>query len=141
MPRKSRRTVEAGTPNIAGVLGLAVALTWLSEQDMAAAERYSRELADQAEQRLAQLPGFRSFRSSGSSLLAFDIAGVHHSDIVTLLAEQGIALRAGQHCAQPLMAALGVSGTLRASFAPYNTQQDVDTLVSALTHALDLLAD
>lgn len=108
---------------------------------MAAAERYSRELADRAEQRLAQLPGFRSFRSSGSSLLAFDIAGVHHSDIVTLLAEQGIALRAGQHCAQPLMAALGVSGTLRASFAPYNTQQDVDTLVSALTHALNLLAD
>lgn len=100
------------------MLGLAAALTWLSEQDMAAAERYSRELADQAEQRLAQLPGFRSFRSSGSSLLAFDIAGVHHSDIVTLLAEQGIALRAGQHCAQPLMAALGVSGTLRASFAP-----------------------
>lgn len=140
-PQKPPHCFEAGTPNIAGVLGLAAALTWLSEQDMAAAERYSRELADQAEQRLAQLPGFRSFRSSGSSLLAFDIAGVHHSDIVTLLAEQGIALRAGQHCAQPLMAALGVSGTLRASFAPYNTQQDVDTLVSALTHALDLLAD
>jgi len=140
-PQKPPHRFEAGTPNIAGVLGLAAALTWLSEQDMAAAERYSRELADQAEQRLAQLPGFRSFRSSGSSLLAFDIAGVHHSDIVTLLAEQGIALRAGQHCAQPLMAALGVSGTLRASFAPYNTQQDVDTLVSALTHALDLLAD
>ena len=57
---------------------------------MAAAERYSRELADRAEQRLAQLPGFRSFRSSGSSLLAFDIAGVHHSDIVTLLAEQAL---------------------------------------------------
>ncbi len=72
------------------MLGLAAALTWLSEQDMAAAERYSRELADQAEQRLAQLPGFRSFRSSGSSLLAFDIAGVHHSDIVTLLAEQAL---------------------------------------------------
>ncbi|NRN21506.1 cysteine desulfurase CsdA [Serratia marcescens] len=140
-PQKPPHRFEAGTPNIAGVLGLAAALTWLSEQDMAAAERYSRELADQAEQRLAQLPGFRSFRSSGSSLLAFDIAGVHHSDIVTLLAEQGIALRAGQHCAQPLMAALGVSGTLRASFAPYNTQQDVDTLVSALTHSLDLLAD
>lgn len=140
-PQKPPHRFEAGTPNIAGVLGLAAALTWLSEQDMAAAERYSRELADQAEQRLTQLPGFRSFRSSGSSLLAFDIAGVHHSDIVTLLAEQDIALRAGQHCAQPLMAALGVSGTLRASFAPYNTQQDVDTLVSALTHALDLLAD
>jgi cysteine sulfinate desulfinase len=123
------------------VLGLAAALEWLSNQDMLAAERYSRGLADNAEQRLGGLPGFRSFRCSGSSLLAFDIAGIHHSDIVTLLAEQGIAVRAGQHCAQPLMAALGVSGSLRASFAPYNTQEDVDALVAALINAIDLLAD
>ncbi len=140
-PQKPPYCFEAGTPNIAGVLGLAAALEWLGTQDLAAAEQYSRELADLAEQRLAQLPGFRSFRCSGSSLLAFDIVGIHHSDIVTLLAEQGIALRAGQHCAQPLMAALGVSGTLRASFAPYNTREDVDTLVTALHNAIDLLAD
>lgn len=140
-PQKPPHCFEAGTPNIAGVLGLAAALEWLSNQDMTAAEHYSRDLADQAEQRLAQLPGFRSFRCSGSSLLAFDIADIHHSDIVTLLAEQGIAVRAGQHCAQPLMAALGVSGTLRASFAPYNTQEDVDALVAALQSAIDLLAD
>ncbi|OMQ20429.1 cysteine desulfurase CsdA [Serratia oryzae] len=132
---------EAGTPNIAGVLGLAAALAWISTQDMLAAEQYSRDLAHSAEQRLAQLPGFRSFRCSGSSLLAFDIAGIHHSDIVTLLAEQGIALRAGQHCAQPLMAALGVSGTLRASFAPYNRPEDVDALVNALQSAIELLAE
>ncbi len=140
-PQKPPHCFEAGTPNIAGVLGLAAALEWLGTQDLAAAEQYSRELADLAEQRLTQLPGFRSFRCSGSSLLAFDITGIHHSDIVTLLAEQGIALRAGQHCAQPLMAALGVSGTLRASFAPYNTQEDVDALVAALQSAIDLLAD
>ncbi len=140
-PQKPPHCFEAGTPNIAGVLGLAAALEWLSTQDMAGAERYSRGLADLAEQRLAQLPGFRSFRCSGSSLLAFDIVGIHHSDIVTLLAEQGIALRAGQHCAQPLMAALGVSGTLRASFAPYNSTEDVENLVTALINALDLLAD
>ncbi|ANS44443.1 Cysteine desulfurase CsdA [Serratia inhibens PRI-2C] len=140
-PQKPPHCFEAGTPNIAGVLGLAAALEWLSTQDMAGAERYSRGLADLAEQRLAQLPGFRSFRCSGSSLLAFDIVGIHHSDIVTLLAEQGIALRAGQHCAQPLMAALGVSGTLRASFAPYNSTEDVETLVTALINAIDLLAD
>ncbi|WP_261433234.1 cysteine desulfurase CsdA [Serratia quinivorans] len=140
-PQKPPHCFEAGTPNIAGVLGLAAALEWLGTQDLAAAEQYSRELADLAERRLAQLPGFRSFRCSGSSLLAFDIVGIHHSDIVTLLAEQGIALRAGQHCAQPLMAALGVSGTLRASFAPYNTREDVDTLVTALHNAIDLLAD
>lgn len=70
-----------------------------------------------------------------SSLLAFDFAGVHHSDMVTLLAGYGIALRAGQHCAQPLLAAIGVSGTLRASFAPYNTKSDVDALVSAVDRA------
>lgn len=132
---------EAGTPNIAGVLGLGATLSWLEEQDLPAAEAYARQLTDDAEHRLAQLAGFRSFRCSGSSLLAFDIAGIHHSDIVTLLAEQGIALRAGQHCAQPLMAALGVSGTLRASFAPYNTPEDVDRLVDAMVNAVDLLAD
>jgi cysteine sulfinate desulfinase len=139
--QKPPHCFEAGTPNIAGVLGLAAALDWISTQDMAAAEQYSRDLAHSAEQRLAQLPGFRSFRCSGSSLLAFDIAGIHHSDIITLLAEQGIALRAGQHCAQPLIAALGVSGTLRASFAPYNRQEDVDALVNALESAIELLAE
>lgn len=132
---------EAGTPNVAGVIGLSAALEWMSSIDWAAAERWSCELATQAETRLAALPGFRSYRASGSSLLAFDIAGVHHSDVVTLLANSGIAVRAGQHCAQPLLAALGVSGTLRASFAPYNTTDDVDALVAAMTSALTLLAD
>ncbi|PRD14254.1 cysteine desulfurase CsdA [Pantoea coffeiphila] len=132
---------EPGTPNVAGVVGLSAALEWLDGIDVAAAERWSCDLADLAEARLASLPGFRSFRNSGSSLLAFDIAGVHHSDVVTLLAESGIALRSGQHCAQPLLAALGVSGTLRASFAPYNTLSDVDALTAAMTTALTLLAD
>ncbi len=82
------------------------------------AENWSRSLASLAEEELAKRPGFRSFRCQQSSLLAFEFEGIHHSDLVTLLAESGIALRAGQHCAQPLLAALGVSGTLRASFAP-----------------------
>ncbi|MFU9138837.1 cysteine desulfurase CsdA [Erwinia tasmaniensis] len=132
---------EAGTPNVAGVIGLSAALTWLEDVDLAAAERWSCGLADLAEERLSTLPGFRSFRASRSSLLAFDIKGIHHSDVVTLLAEMGIAVRAGQHCAQPLLRALGVSGTLRASFAPYNTPDDVDRLVTGLTTALELLAD
>lgn len=132
---------EAGTPNVIAVAGLSAALEWLSTVDVPAAERWACDLADIAEARLSDLPGFRSYRSSGSSVLAFDIAGVHHSDVVTLLAENGIAVRAGQHCAQPLLAALGVSGTLRASFAPYNTLADVDALVAAMTTALHLLAD
>lgn len=133
--------LEAGTPNVAGVIGLSAALEWLEEMDMGQAESYSRGLATLAEDALAKRPGFRSFRCQDSSLLAFDFAGVHHSDMVTLLAEYGIALRAGQHCAQPLLAALGVSGTLRASFAPYNTKNDVDALVNAIDRALELLVD
>ncbi|EOC1312333.1 cysteine desulfurase CsdA [Cronobacter turicensis] len=132
---------EAGTPNVAGVIGLSAALAWLENIDLAKAESYSRGLATLAEAELAKRPGFRSFRCQDSSLLAFDFAGVHHSDLVTLLAESGIALRAGQHCAQPLLAALGVSGTLRASFAPYNTQGDVEALIVAIDRALDILVD
>ncbi|EIZ8955379.1 cysteine desulfurase CsdA [Cronobacter sakazakii] len=132
---------EAGTPNVAGVIGLSAALAWLEEIDLVKAESYSRGLATLAEAELAKRPGFRSFRCQDSSLLAFDFAGVHHSDLVTLLAESGIALRAGQHCAQPLLAALGVSGTLRASFAPYNTQGDVEALIAAIDRALDILVD
>ncbi|WP_370443509.1 cysteine desulfurase CsdA [Klebsiella michiganensis] len=132
---------EAGTPNIAGVIGLSAALEWLEETDIAQAENWSRGLATLAEDELAKRPGFRSFRCQDASLLAFDFDGVHHSDMVTLLAESGIALRAGQHCAQPLLAALGVSGTLRASFAPYNTQDDVYALVHAVDRALEIMVD
>ncbi|HKS34299.1 MAG TPA: cysteine desulfurase CsdA [Enterobacteriaceae bacterium] len=133
--------LEAGTPNVAGVIGLSAALEWLEETDIAQAESYSRSLATLAEEELAKRPGFRSFRCQDSSLLAFDFAGIHHSDMATLLAEYGIALRAGQHCAQPLLAALGVSGTLRASFAPYNTRADVTALIEAVDRALALLED
>ena len=132
---------EAGTPNVAGVIGLSAALSWLETLDWQAAESWSCGLADRAEERLSLLPGFRSYRASRSSLLSFDFAGIHHSDVVTLLAESGIALRAGQHCAQPLLQALGVSGTLRASFAPYNTLDDVEALVRGMTTALELLAE
>ena len=132
---------EAGTPNVAGVVGLSAALTWLGQHDRQKAERWSQQLASLAEEQLAELQGFRSFRCGASSLLSFDIEGIHHSDIVTLLAEHGIALRAGQHCAQPLMAALGVSGTLRVSFAPYNNLQDVDALVRAMQSAIRLLTE
>ncbi|WP_312074608.1 cysteine desulfurase CsdA [Atlantibacter sp.] len=140
-PKAAPWRFEAGTPNVAGVMGLSAALEWLADIDLVEAENYSRGLASLAEDALAKRPGFRSFRVQDSSLLAFDFAGVHHSDLVTLLAEAGIALRAGQHCAQPLLAELGVSGTLRASFAPYNTQQDVDALVAAVDRALELLVD
>ncbi len=83
--------LEAGTPNVAGVIGLSAALEWLTDYDINQAESWSRSLATLAEEALAKRPGFRSFRCQDSSLLAFDFAGVHHSDMVTLLAEYGIA--------------------------------------------------
>ncbi|CAM3802496.1 cysteine sulfinate desulfinase [Rouxiella silvae] len=140
-PQQVPHRFEAGTPNIAGVLGLAAAVEWLHSIDRIAAEAHSAQLAATAESALSKLPGFRSFRRGSSSILAFDIAGIHHSDIIALLAEKGVALRAGQHCAQPLTEALGVSGTLRASFAPYNTLQDVERLIDGVNFAVDLLSD
>lgn len=132
---------EAGTPNIAGVIGFGAVIEWLNSIDLVAAEQWSCHLADIAEYQLSKISGFRSFRASHSATLAFDIQGQHHHDIMTLLAEQGVAMRSGQHCAQPLMAALGVTGTLRASFAPYNTLQDVEALLRAMHTACALLAD
>ena len=132
---------EAGTPNVAGVIGMNAALHWLEGIHQPEAEAWCRELASQAEAALAERPGFRSYRCQHSSLLAFNFEGVHHHDLVTLIAESGIELRAGQHCAQPLLTALGVKGTLRASFAPYNTQLDVDKLVTAVDRALAILVD
>ncbi|OSM98124.1 MULTISPECIES: cysteine desulfurase CsdA [Lonsdalea] len=141
IPQDSPQKFEAGTPHIAGVIGLSATLEWLKSYDRHAAEQYSVALAEQAEKALMTLPGFRSWRSADSSLLSFTFNDVHHSDLVPLLAEEGIALRAGHHCAQPLMTALGVKGTLRASFSPYNNEQDVAQLIAASRKALDLLLD
>lgn len=131
---------EAGTPNIAGVVGFNATLEWLATINQTQAESYTCALAEQAYEKLSTLPGFICYRSHASSLLAFNFANYHHDDIATLLAEQGIALRAGQHCAQPLMRSLAASGTLRASFAPYNLPDEVEALYQGLKRALAILA-
>ncbi|MEN3258265.1 cysteine desulfurase CsdA [Sodalis endosymbiont of Spalangia cameroni] len=141
IPAPPPHRFEAGTPNIAGVVGLDAALGWLAQQDMTAAEAWSVSLADDAHQRLSRLAGFRAFRCPGSPLLSFAFDGIHHQDIAQVLAQSGVAVRAGQHCAQPLMAALGVPGTVRASFAPYNACADVDRLVEATAAALALFSE
>ncbi|WP_416776778.1 cysteine desulfurase CsdA [Xenorhabdus budapestensis] len=132
---------EAGTPNVAGVIGFAATLEWLKTLDFSLAESYAVALTDYAEQQLSAIPGFISYRATRASLLAFNFAGIHHNDLATLIAEQNISLRSGQHCAQPLLDALGINGCLRASFMPYNTQQDADKLVSAVKFALSLLEE
>lgn len=132
---------EAGTPNIAAVIAFSATLDWLQTQDMAQANQYALTLADKAQARLEQLEGFISYRAPHSPVLAFNFEGIHHSDLAALIAEQGIALRTGQHCAQPLIDALTISGCLRASFMPYNRLSDIDRLVDAVKFALSLLKD
>lgn len=133
--------LEAGTPNIAGVIGLNATMNFLATIDLAAAENWSRALADEAERELSLRPGFISYRASRSATLAFNFSGIHCADLATLISQSDVALRAGQHCAQPLHQTLGVDGTLRASFAPYNTHADVKALINAVDRALEILND
>lgn len=131
---------EAGTPNVAGAIALATAINWYQSFEHTDIENYIRSLVQNAYQRLSQIDDIRVLGyQANASVLSFVIDGVHHQDLATLLDQQGIAVRAGHHCAHPLMDALGVKGTVRASFAIYNTQQDVDKLVAAVEKAADML--
>ncbi|WP_101775787.1 cysteine desulfurase [Pasteurella oralis] len=133
--------LEAGTPNIAAVIGFNAVLTWLQQWDFIQAEQYTVQLAKQCKARLMHYPNCQLFHSAQpSSIVCFIFNNVATIDLATLLAEQNIALRAGEHCAQPYLARLGQSSTLRLSFAPYNQQTDLDIFFNALDNALDLLA-
>lgn len=134
--------LEAGTPNIAAVIGFNAVLAWLRQWDFAAAEQQAVALAEQAKVRLKNYPSCRLFRSpQPSSIVCFVFDGIACSDLATLLAEQNIALRSGVHCAQPYLTRLGQRATLRLSFAPYNTQRDLEDFFRALDNSLTLLTD
>ena len=131
---------EAGTPNVAGAIALATAINWYQSFEHTDIESHIHSLVQDAYQRLSQIDDIRVLGyQANASVLSFIIDGVHHQDLATLLDQQGVAVRAGHHCAHPLMDALGVKGTVRASFAIYNTQQDVDRLVAAVEKAADML--
>ncbi|NRF63444.1 cysteine desulfurase CsdA [Vibrio coralliilyticus] len=131
---------EAGTPNVAGAIALATAINWYQSFEHTDIESHIHSLVQDAYQRLSQIDDVRVLGyQANTSVLSFVIDGVHHQDLATLLDQQGVAVRAGHHCAHPLMDALGVKGTVRASFAIYNTQQDVDKLVAAVEKAADML--
>ncbi|QIQ20272.1 cysteine desulfurase CsdA [Zophobihabitans entericus] len=132
---------EAGTPDIAGIIGFNAVLDWYQTIDWQQAEQYTCHLAELAEQRLSQMSGFTSYRAKQSTILSFTIKDIHHSDLALLLAEQHIAIRTGELCAQPLIKALGVSGVIRASFMPYNNASDVELFVTALQNALVILTE
>lgn len=131
---------EAGTPNVAGALALSRAVTWLETFNLSDIEKHVRDLARQTYERLSTLPDVKVLGyQDNASVVSFIVEGVHHQDVATLLDQQAIAVRAGNHCAHPLMDALNVSGTIRASFALYNQQDDVDRLIEAVEKALDML--
>lgn len=132
--------LEAGTPNIAAVIGFNACLAWLQQWDLTQAERHAVQLAEQVKVRLKNYSNCQLFLSpQPSSVVSFIFSDIATSDLATLLAEQNIALRSGEHCAQPYLARLGQSSTLRLSFAPYNTEQDVAVFFAALDKSLALL--
>ena len=133
---------EAGTPHIAGAIGMAAAVDWLATTGIERIAAHEQDLLAYATQRMAQLPGVRLIGTANhkAAVLSFLVEGVHAHDVGTILDSEGVAVRAGHHCAQPLMERFGVAATARASFAAYNTRQEVDVLTSAVRRARELFA-
>ena len=132
---------EAGTPPIAQAIGLGAAIDYLNSLDRIAAAEHEDALLRTAMTRLAQIPGVRLIGTAPhkAAVQSFVMEGAHPHDLATVLDRHGVCVRAGHHCAQPLMDVLGVNATTRASFAIYNTMEEVDALVHALTRAQEVL--
>ena len=125
---------EAGTPDYIGSTALAKALDYVSAIGMEQIEAYEHGLTQYAMQRLKEVRGMRIFGEAAqkSSVISFLVGNIHHFDMGTLLDRLGIAVRTGHHCAEPLMHRLGIEGTVRASFALYNTKEEIDVLVAGI---------
>jgi cysteine desulfurase/selenocysteine lyase len=130
---------EAGTPAIAQAIGMASALRWLDMLGMEAVRAHEEAIADYALERLAEVPGLRVFgpgRGAGRlGPVSFEIEGIHAHDVSEILDRHGVAVRAGHHCAQPLMDRFGIAATARASFGVYTTPEEIDRLVDGLEDA------
>ena len=133
---------EAGTPDIASVIGLGAAVDYLTAIGMDAVAAYEHDLLQYATERLETVPGLQILgrAKEKGAVLSFVLADAHPHDIGTCLDGEGIAIRAGHHCAQPLMNRLGVPATARASLAFYNTRAEVDRLTEALVKTAELFA-
>ncbi|HEX5526225.1 MAG TPA: cysteine desulfurase [Solirubrobacterales bacterium] len=130
---------EAGTPAIAQAIGMASALRWLDMVGMEAVRAHEEEIADYTLERVAEVPGLQIFgppRSAGRlGPVSFEIEGIHAHDVSEILDRHGVAVRAGHHCAQPLMERLGIAATARASFGVYTTTEEIDRLIDGLEDA------
>jgi len=132
---------EAGTPDIAGVIGLGAAIDYLTGAGLDRIARHDADLLAYANERLGEVPGLRMIGTAEdkSSILSFDLDKVHSHDVGQWLDGDGVAVRAGHHCAQPVMDRFGVSSTVRASLACYNNREDVDALVRALLKTIEVM--
>jgi cysteine desulfurase/selenocysteine lyase len=132
---------EAGTPDIAGAVGLAAAVGYLAGIGFERIVRFEQDLLEYATGALSRLPGVRVIGTAASKagVLSFVLDGVHPHDVGTILDREGVAIRTGHHCCQPLMDRLGLPATSRASLALYNTRDDIDALVAALQNVRALL--
>ena len=133
---------EAGTPNISGAIGLAAAIDYLGTIDRQAAAQHEAALLARTVELAAEVAGLRRVGSPAHAvgIFSFLLEGTHPSDVGMLLDQQGIAVRTGHHCTQPLMERLGIPGTVRASFSIYNTQEDVTRLFEGIHKAKRLFA-
>ena len=133
---------EAGTPNIAGFIGLGTAIDYLSALGMGNVETREQSLLAHATEELSKVHGLRILGSARdkAAVISFLVEGAHAHDLATLLDLEGVAVRSGHHCAHPLMQHFGVAATCRASFAFYNTHDEVDAFIAALTKVRKLLA-
>jgi cysteine desulfurase/selenocysteine lyase len=133
---------EAGTPPILEAIGLGAAIDWLSALDRSAIAAHEASLLRKLTDALRSENGIRLYGDAPGkgSILAFNVEGAHPHDVAQIVDREGVAIRAGHHCAQPLMTRLGVNATARASLALYNTEQEVDVFVAALAKARKMLA-
>ncbi|MDG2168672.1 MAG: cysteine desulfurase [Opitutales bacterium] len=133
---------EAGTPHISGAIALAASIRYLEKQDRAALLDYEHELLEYATESLSEIEGLKIIGTAAKkvSLVSFTMEGTHPHDVATVLDADGIAVRAGHHCTQPLLQRFGVPATARASFAFYNTREEIDKLAQALTKIQVLFA-
>jgi cysteine desulfurase/selenocysteine lyase len=133
--------LEGGTPNVGGAVGMAAAAEFIDAVGRGSIDSHVRALRAHAAAGLSALPGLTVLapHAGRSAIVSFVAQGAHPHDLGTLLDERGIAVRTGHHCAQPLLAHLGVGPTTRASFALYNTHEEVERLVDAVAHALEVL--
>jgi len=131
---------EAGTPNISGVIAFGAAIDYLENIGIENAAAWEMELLVYATNQLKQIPGFRIYgtQAEKSGVISFNVEGVHFFDLGTMLDKFGIAVRTGHHCADPLMEHFGVQGTVRASFAFYNTREEIDVFVVALKKVISM---